>query len=499
MALKWLGGGKPDHPLADEKGAKEVLSALPPNDAAKAIQDIRDWIESVLGTVGFKGERRGELIMLLDEAAQAHQRKLARDYLANPRLPKFQETRLWSAQFGLWKDLASAYATCQTQFALDPGSVGKLKAQLPLFCVRAVRAIAAQLKWHYMHYEQGDTALWETLGRVYRFAEEKKAHREPVPVYPGVPVSCSAEREFMKALMLAASSPDCLMPLDIELAERIVSHFSASFLISDAHQPQATHHWIDLARGVPPKRLTETPPASPGLRFFAAGAAIGQLDNMIRVVEGGAVPADLNLGGTYEPEKVLGVLRHLKLYWAATPPVRKNDRYAVKHRLTVVNGFEGILARLKGNGGDAGAESWVTENISAGGIGATLGKGQSDWLRIGRLVGLSVEGGSGACSVGMVRRCNRLQQQETSVGVRTFAKESFAVALGGREQQDALLLNDGRALKEETLICQREGAFDKRASPTMAFEGHNYLLIPLEVSETGDDFELARYKVMQQS
>ena len=240
MALKWLGGGKPDHPLADDKGVKEVLSALPTNDPAKAIQEIRDLIESVLGTVGFKGERRGELIMLLDETAQAHQRKLARDYLSNPRLPKFQEGRMWGALFGLWKDLASAYATCLTQFALDPGSIGKLG-------------------------------------------------------------------------------------------------------------------------------------------------------------------------------------------------------------------------------------------------------------------GLSVEGGSGACSVGMVRRCSRLPQQQSSVGIRLFAKESFAVELGGREQPDALLLNDGRALKEEVLICQPEGAFDKRASPTMAFEGHSYLLIPVEVSVTGDDFELARYKVMQQS
>jgi len=492
MALKLFGGGKPDHPLADDKGAKEVLASLPANDAAKAIEDIRHWIESVMTTEGFKAERRGELILLLDETAQVHQRKLARDYLANPRLPKFQEARLWGALFGLSKDLAGAYAACAPQFTV--------KAQLPLFCVRAVRAVAAQLKWHYMHYEQGDAAVWGALGKLYRYAEEKKIHREAVPVYPGVPVSSSAEREFMKALMLAASSPDCLMPLDIELAERIVAHFSASFLISNAHQPQATYNWVDLASGAPPKRLTQTPPASPALRFFAAGAAIGQLDNMIRVVESGAVPADLNLGGTYEPAKVLSVLRHLKTYWAATPPVRKSDRYAVKHRLTVVNGMQGILSRLKGGAaGDAGAESWVTENISSGGIGATLAKTQGDWLGIGKLVGLSVEGGSGATSVGMVRRCSRLPQQQTNVGVRTFAKESFAVTLGGREQSDALLLNDGRTLKEEALICQREGGFDKRASPTMAFDGHSYLLIPIEVSETGDDYELARYKVMQQS
>jgi hypothetical protein len=498
MALKWLGGGKPDHPLADDKGAKEVLASLPANDAAKAIEDLRHWVESVIETEGFKPERRAELVLLLDETAQVHQRKLARDYLSNPRLPKFQEARLWGALFGLWKDLAGAYTACIVQFAADSGSLGKLKAQLPLFCVRAVRAVAAQLKWHYMHYEQGDAAVWQALGQVYRYAEDRKVHRESVPVYAGVPVNSSAEREFMKALMLAASSPDCLMPLDIELAERIVAHFSAAFLISNAHQPQATYNWVDLASGTPPKRLTQTPPASPGLRFFAAGAAIAQLDNMIRVVESGAVPADLNLGGTYEPGKVLTVLQHLKLYWAATPPVRKNDRYAVKHRLTVVNSFEGILARLKA-GGDTAAESWVTDNISAGGIGAVLDKAQGDWLRIGKLVGLSVEGGSGACSVGMVRRCSRLPQQQSSVGIRLFAKESFAVELGGRERPDALLLNDGRALKEEALICQPEGAFDKRASPTMAFEGHGYLLIPVEVSVTGDDFELARYRVMQQS
>jgi hypothetical protein len=491
MALKLFGGGKPDHPLADDKGAKEALAALPSNDAFKAIEDIRHWIESVMATEGFKADRRGELTLLLDETAQVHQRKLARDYLANPRLPKFQEARMWGALFGLWKDLAGAYVACAGQFSV--------KAQLPLFCVRAVRACAAQLKWHNMHYEQGDAAVWQALGKAYRFAEEKKIQREMVPVYAGVPVTSSAEREFMKALMLAASSPDCLMPHDIELAERIVAHFSASFLISNAHQPQATYNWVDLAGGTPPKRLTQTPPASAGLRFFAAGGAIGELDNMIRVVESGAVPKDLNLGGTYEPAKVLSVLRHLKLYWAATPPVRKSDRYEVKHRLTVVNSFEGVLARLKGTNGDAAAESWVTENISSGGIGATLGKAQSEWLRIGKLVGLSVEGGSGGCSVGMVRRCIRLPQQQTSVGIRTFAKESFAVVLGGREQPDALLLNDGRVLKEEVLICQREGAFDKRASPTMAFDGHTYLLIPIEVSETGDDFELARYKVMQQS
>jgi hypothetical protein len=349
-----------------------------------------------------------------------------------------------------------------------------------------------------MNYEQGDADGWLALGIAYRFAEAAKVQRESVPVYAGVAASSSAEREFVQALMLAASAPDCLMPLDIELAERIVAHFSGGFLISPTHQPQATYHWIDLGAGAPPKRLTQMPAPSPGLRFFAAGGAIAQLDDMIRAVERGALPTGLNLGGTYEPGKVLGVLRHLKVYWAVTPPVRKHDRYAVQHRLTVVNGFDGVLARVR-DSGDAGAESWVTENVSAGGIGAVLQKTQGDWLRIGRLVGLSVEGGSGACSVGVVRRCSRLPQQQLNIGIRTFAKEAFPVTLSGATAREGLLLNDGRALKDEVRIALREGEFDRRASATLEFDGASHLLIPVELSESGEDFEVARYRVMRQS
>ena len=88
MVLKWLGGGKLDHPLADEKGAKEVLAAVPQGDAAKALEELRHWVESVVTTGGFKAERRAELILQLDDAAQVHQQKLSREYLSTPGLSK---------------------------------------------------------------------------------------------------------------------------------------------------------------------------------------------------------------------------------------------------------------------------------------------------------------------------------------------------------------------------------------------------------------------------
>ena len=48
------------------------------------------------------------------------------------------------------------------------------------------------------------------------------------------------------------------------------------------------------------------------------------------------------------------------------------------------------------------------------------------------------------------------------------------------------------------LVCGREGSFDKRSSPTMAFDGANYLLMPVELSEYGEGFEVGRYRAVKQ-
>ena len=498
MVLKLFGGRKPDHPLADEKSAREALAALPKTDAEKAIEELHDWIVSVAATEDFKPERRAEIYLLLDEAVQPFQRKLARDYASTLNLPKTQEARIWRALSAFWKDLAGAYTSCIDQCAADSGVAGRQKARLPQLCMRAMRAFAAQLKWQYMHYEADDPETWKAIGRVYRFAEQRNIQTESVRLNANAPLASSAEREIVKLLVLAASSPGCLSRQGIELADWIVAHMGAAFVFSASHVPQSTYNYVDLAGEVPPKRLVQAPPASPDLRFFAAGAAAGQLDNVIRVLEGGALPSDMNLGGTYESAQVLRVCLELQASWTTPPPVRKSDRYEVSHSLNVASGLAGIIARLKGAEAVAGSETWVTENIGAGGVFAVVSNVQGDWLGIGKLVGLSVAGGSGGYSVGVVRRWKRRPKLQSGVAIRTFARAAFPVNLGGVAPQEALLLNDDRTLREEVLICQREGGFDKRIGPILDFEGGNYLLVPVGIVESGDDFEIGRYRVMRE-
>ena len=181
------------------------------------------------------------------------------------------------------------------QCASDTGMAGRLKSQLPLLCTRAVRAFAGQLKWQYMHYEPEDADAWKALGGICKLAEQKKIHGETVKLYSNVPQTSSAEREFVKLLMLTSVSPNCMTPGEIELAEWIIAHLSSSFLLSETHQPQVSYNYIDLAAGEPPKRLVQVPASSPSLRFFAAGPAAAKLDALIKIADGGALASDLQL------------------------------------------------------------------------------------------------------------------------------------------------------------------------------------------------------------
>lgn len=497
--LKWLGGGKSAHPLADEREAKATLDALRASEPFQAVEDGRPWIESVSAAGDLKPEKCLELVRQIEEALRMHQRKLAREYIFNAQLPKAQEARVWGALFGLNRDLSQAYARIVARLASEGGRSKGLPA---LAAVLAIQAASAQLKWHYLHYELSDPQAWEALVKSFRVAEERGATREQVAGREG---PTTAERELLKALMLAASSPGCLLPKEIELGERLVAHLGAKFILSETHQPRVTYYRIDLAEAAPPRRLVETPAASPGMRFFAAGEAEADLDSLIKIAERGGVPSDLNLGDAWSGPTVLHVLRHLKTYWATTPPVRKHDRHAIQHRMNLVHDMAGVSASLEGAAAGGGvpvaaAEAWLSENISAGGMCLVYEGVRSERIRVGSIVGVRVEGGSSACSAGVIRRCNQLPQRKVSIAVSSLAKETFPVTLDGLAAPDALLLlNEGRHALNEVLVCLSENAYEPRISPTMKFNNATFLLTPIEVCERGEDFELVRYRALRQA
>jgi hypothetical protein len=508
--LGLFGRGKPDHPLADARDAKRLLAGVASMEPHKALAELVDWIDSVSAAEGFKADDRANLILQLDEAGQPHARKLLRDYLNSSRMPKQQESKLWSSYFEFMSRLAEAYVKC-IDYSID-GVKGSdaLKALLPVLGVRATRALGAQLKLLQMRYRPVHGDLWFAVGRVYRHLREKKLQQKMVFVYPsGAQESC-VENEFIKVMMFAASSPDSLAPVEIEIAERIVAHFVKSFSLSETPQPDTTY-WIDLDEADPPLRLAQPPELSDTLVFFSAGSAIRGVEELSRIIAAKTmVPSDLNLDGVYRPEQVIEVLEHLAMYWAKSPPIRRHERHRVKNRLSVVHGYKGLTACLAWDGSatdlaisdENSVESWVVQNVSAGGFGATTPQVTGDWLRIGTVLGLQPDGGANWL-VGMVRRLARDADDQGNVGIQTIAKSAAPVELrtggSGASLGTGILLMDPTDKAGEVRMLLEVDRFDDRRSIEMVRDGEAHLLMPVGIIQQGDDFELVRYRDMRRT
>ena len=509
--LKWIAGGKVDHPMGDIRKAREIVDDLPANDASKALDEIVYWLDSLNHTEGFSPERRFENIDLLDAAAKIHQRKLSQDYLAVERQQKFRENNLWKGVFGFWKNLGDAYLKCVAQYESGTTSATSIKKSLPVIVARGLRALTLQLKWTLLRYGLVEPRIWSEIARLYQLAEAGGFADSMIAVYPGSHGQSSARREFLKAMMLSASSTDGLTPLSQEIAERAVAHFSDLFQIEKTPM-LACSYYFDLAEAKAPARMIKSTTTAATRRYFSAGTGLVQLRQLLLTVAGtGYVPADVNLGGTYGKDVLISVLKHLVQYWSDSPPARDSERRKIATRITVVPGFSEILAMLDPAHSnnldfsqDQSAESWIVENVSDGGYGAIIPAEKSDWIKVGGLIGVQTET-SIYWGIGLIRRVSSDQYQQRRVGIQLLSKTALPIRLvfpasnSRREPDAAILLSTSPDRTGEIGVLMREGTFNPQDSLDMMVNSKTYLLIPSRMVEGGDDFDWAKFKVMQRA
>ena len=174
----------------------------------------------------------------------------------------------------------------------------------------------------------------------------------------------------------------------------------------------------------------------------------------------------------------------------------------------MVHGYSGLAACLSWDGsttdlaihGQNTVDSWVVQNVSAGGFGAVTPPVTGDWLRIGSLVGMQPSGGQNWL-VGVIRRLSRDAEEQGNVGIQTIAKAAESVELkaggSGTSLGVGILLVDPSDKLGEMRMLLDVGRFDSRRSIEMMKDGSPTLLMPMELLEEGTDYELAKYRSMR--
>jgi hypothetical protein len=300
-------------------------------------------------------------------------------------------------------------------------------------------------------------------------------------------------------------SAGVLSPLQEHITERLISYAGASLLVYDQYNANSMFVF-DLSQPTPPMHLTSDATLHPALRYVVMGEAVVKLGDLGKTLKKGIVPDDLDFcDASYEAGMVLDVLQRLVGIMKQPPPTRRNPRRKINVSLKVANGFHRMLEKA-----DAGlnffnpddTEVWEVEDISVTGFRSVIPAARADGIKIGSLVGSKPENvphwGSG-----IVRRLSRDESGNLRVGVEVLSAQIVGVTLvqDGRpvEQggQLALYLKRPADASGEAWVLMRPGSFSPQRSLNMIVGSTEYLLMPTALVESGDDYDLARFRLVE--
>jgi hypothetical protein len=499
-------GKKSDHPLADIKTAQQVLEEVPKNDALNAVQELTGWIESIVELADdLRLDHEYAVLRMFDETAQQYVRKLLRDYFTVQPLSKFQENRLWMVLNNFYTQSELAHHDVLTRYRNGGRGASGIKTELATLSTRGIGALTGRLKLAVARYALVESGLWQHLSEFYGHAEMHGYQNDAVPLYAGVSGNTSVTQEFTALLTWYGVSAGVLTPLQEHITERLVAYASEGLMVYDQYNANGLFVF-DLSQPTPPMRIASESTLHPALRFLVVGDAMKKLNGLINTLEKGIVPDNVHFSGAnYEAELVREILLRLSANLTQPPPTRRNPRRKINVNLKVANGFFKMLEQtdmgLNFNH-DAG-DIWDVEDISATGFRSVVPAARVDGIKIGSLIGSKPENVQ-HWGAGIVRRLSRDDKNNLHIGVEVLSTQIVGVSLADRvhtaddEVQVALYLNRPSDTSGEAWILMKPDTFSPNRSLNMELGGKGYLLLPLSLVETGDDYDLARYRRMEQ-
>lgn len=445
---------KPDHPMVDVKQTKKLLAELPQDDAFKALGEIKDWLNSVKTTAGFRPETRAEIILLLDETGLVFYDKLLELYLGEPHLLDFKGHQLWQVMHDHKEAVADAYIVCLEEYQQTEKKSAGYTQTAALVCVRLIRTISEQMQLNMMRYIEPEQTAWGYLYNCFAFATAHRIVDVTLRAYPNQTQTTSPHHEFLRVLMLYISSPETLAPDQIVACYHIAGLLAGSFEFKETPDAGCTH-FIDLTKSIAPKRMSDKVQSAPSLRYFGATKAVSKVDSILEFQAQAIAHKEQRGKNEFAPSGKLTLLKHLHLYWGKKQPGRNQGRQDTISTLEVVHGIQAISEKvtqidqgnlvnlptdkvittrtssaIKLSTSEVAAETeiWIVFNTSENGVGGIIPKATGTWVKIGDICAIKLED-THLWWVGMVRRLKTGKDGDTQVGIEILAKKPLAVWL----------------------------------------------------------------------
>lgn len=435
---------------ADVHKLPQWIDALPRANAEATLKQVQQAL-ALLPTLPWRGAARAEALDKL--------RVLANDAMAPIT------TQLANAALPLTANLlASAKAVEATHVAIAQGyrqAVAELCApdgKMPMFKGGLVSAALQRACYHFAlalaqawrSYRAPPAQVWQSLHRVYAFAQQLRVDGKPVED-DLTQRSSSARQLYVQCLLLALANPYAFAQAEQEALWRLTRD-DGSRLPAGGERPTgvALALGTDADRAFPDDDATvhEWIDVSPLLADLQAALAGGGSDATVYLARHGSMPLDRRLAERWQQSLVASITRNSR-------------RLPGGHVLDTVLGMTGLHSVLNGGRGFAEfvQQLYRQHNVMVGGGGAlepgndavaakllparVLDQSPSGYrvswpaqaqarLRVGEMVGLSLHEESiesRAWLLGAVRWLRYEDSGEVSAGVELIGLRAWPVAL----------------------------------------------------------------------
>jgi hypothetical protein len=504
--LTWTKARRSNHPLADEEAAKHLLAHLSCIDSLSALQRLSELLDGLKIARGIGLGRLYDIVDAVDRTGRAHYRSASQEFLGHRhRLTRFQGNRIWTGAGEYVTQLAEAYQCCLAQFLSGTSGAAGLRPHIARIIGRAIRLQAAALKWDYLCYTS-HFGKWAELYRLHYIAEVRGWKQDKVLLYRGGRLS-TPESEFMQALLLAAASPQALLPEQIDAAERIIASLGVGGHLSLSNPERAKQpYFFDPASSAPPVRELAgiRPPLT--ARRFGAGGAEAELRQFLRRAQKGILGrGELGLQGV-SSEMLESTMQHLLRYWCELPADRRHVRQRRANGVVVVHGFQEVVANVANMLVQyplmSSQEVWIVENAADGGVGAVVKRPQGAWVSVGTLLAYRYADAA-IWNAGIVRHLNEDDDQTLGVGVQVVAQGGVAISVRtARPRADVpdsgvlcVWLAGAGCNADEMQLLMPASLYSASSVMEATLYDRRYLLSPVKLLETGSDYEIALFKL----
>ena len=443
-------------PLRNTKAAAQWIAALPTTDAMAIQKEALELVTRFPGARRVAGPAQAEALLRIDARLEPVLSQLSVQYTTNYQKSTAVETRLWHGVFDLVKAFAAAYSGA-LRAGYPHADQKRWRDLLPWILVRLVHYKGIDGKFRLFRYSQWIPAQWREFHELYEFARIRGWQREQLAYGAGMfsKAGVSVEQEYLKALLLMRLDSGNFTPDQVEWVAKQVDGWSASLTLVPAPGP-AGSLFVDLTGSQGLRRQDRTPAGSRML-FVDVGPIYAQIVERMRWLpehdDETPKPEDLppreqrlllmRLASLFGPDAIArspradrhsaeGEVRVVLGLGPLTRAVAEIDRLPDAARTPgVAASYDEITEMISPNAGPETIAKrirgsiWKIEDRSDTGCRLTAPEKEAP-SKLGEILTIK-EGDLWALAV--VRRMQRSEQNETTVGVEIIGRRLVRVLL----------------------------------------------------------------------